>query len=269
MLGNLSNYIQIAASSPELKTIEPLLLFRLLTRHRSRMCSVPDLCVRFASLWKRDSNHIDRDNGRNFKQCRLDLRLFQSICQIYRTDEAVNLPLCWYGLDQATVLGDFYREHISLGWEYADHESDFPFIPTIEDLVEESLFGCTEYGYGKNILVKAGDVAFKELSKFQESSHPLVAHALGEISDYMNRNAFDLALWASQANDEGIRNLCREILEKSKIKYQPGSLHETELFLAAINDGLIQCQSGVADYLLAQAGHALLGESTEIAEWPE
>ena len=230
---------------------------------------MPDLCVSFASLWKQDSSQIDRDNGRNFKQFCLNLRLFQSICRIYHTDEAVNLPLCWYGLDQVTVLGDFYREHISLGWEYADHESDFPFIPVMEDLVEESLFGCTEYGYGENILVKAGDVTEKELSKFQETSHPLIARALERISDYMNRNVFDLAVRASQAREDEIRHLCREILEKSEIKYQPDSLHETELFLAAINDGLIQSQDVVADYLLAQAGHVLLGEATEIEEWIE
>lgn len=125
LLGNLSNYIQVAASSQMLKSIEPLLLFRLLTKHQSRMCSVPDLNVNLSSLWKRDKQQTDRDNGRNFKQYIRNLRLFRDLCQLYQNDEAVDLLLCWYGIDQVTVLGEFYREHVSAGWESADSESEY------------------------------------------------------------------------------------------------------------------------------------------------
>ena len=43
------------------------------------------------------------------------LLLFKDLCGLYQSNEAVDLPLCWYGLDQVTVLEDFYRVHISAG----------------------------------------------------------------------------------------------------------------------------------------------------------
>lgn len=73
----------------------------------------------------------------------------------------------------------------------------------------------------------------------------------------------------THATLEEVKALCRYILEQSGIKYRPKSPHETELLLAAINGGLMDCLDWLASYLLAQAGHALLGEPTEISEWPE
>jgi len=109
LLDNLANYMQVAAASPVLKSVEPLLLFRLLTRRQSYMCNTPDLTVNLSALWKPDKNKIDVNNGRNFKQYRTNLRLFISLCRVYKRDREVDLPLCWYGLDQITVLGNFYR----------------------------------------------------------------------------------------------------------------------------------------------------------------
>lgn len=269
LLGNLSNYIQIAASSPDFKSMEPLLLFRLLTKHQSRMCTVPDLNVNLSALWKRDNRQINRNNGRNFKQYSLNLRFFRGLCQIYRDSKSANLPLCWYGLDQVTVLGEFYREHCSVGWEYSDRANDFPFVPTVDELVEDALFSCFQNGCEDNVLFCESRLTYKELSKFQESTQPHIAAALEKISDYMNRHAAELAVQAARANADEIKALCQSILENADIKYPPQSIHETELFLAAINGGLMECQDWLASYLLIQAGHALLNEPTEISGWPE
>ena len=269
LLGNLSNYIQIAASSPSLKSIEPLFMFRLLTKHQSRMCTVPDLTVSLSALWKRDDQQIDRNNGRNFKQYRRNLRLFKDLCELYQNDEAVDLPLCWYGLDQVTVLGEFYREHISAGWEYADRESEYLFIPTVEEMVEDALFSCFPNGFEDNVVLLDSNTAPKELDRFQQSEETPILRALDKISNYMNARTVDLATQMARATPEEVKTLCRDILEQSGIKYRPKSPHETELFLAAINGGLMDCQDWLASYLLAQVGHALLGEPTEISEWLE
>ena len=265
LLDNLSNYIQVAASSPELKAIEPLLLFRLLTRHKSRMCSVQALSVNLPSLWKRDKNKIKHNNGRNFKQSIQYLNLFRKLCQIYREDESIDFPLCWYALDQVTVLGEFYREHLSAGWVYADSENDFPFVLTVEELVDDALFSCFENGLGDNALLADSDITPRELDKFQGSDYPPIAKSLEKISDYMNCHIPELAFQAAQADSAGIKALCRDILEQSKISYQPKTPRETALFLAAINSGLMDCQDWTANFMLAQAGHALLGEPTQIS----
>lgn len=269
LLKNLSGYIQIAAASPALASIEPLLLFRLLTKHQSRMSSVPDLNVSLPALWKRDNQQIDRDNGRNFKQYKQNLRLFKDLCQLYQNDDAVNLPLCWYGLDQITVLGEFYREQISAGWEYADSEREYPFIPTVEELVKNALFSCFPNGYEDNVVLAGSNITPDELDQFRQNEKAPVLGALDRISDYMNTRIPDLAIQMSYAAPEEIKALCRDILEQSGIKYRPKSPHETELFFAAINSGLMDCQDWLTGYLLTQAGHALLGEPTEIPEWLE
>ena len=109
----------------------------------------------------------------------------------------------------------------------------------------------------------------KELDQFRQSEEIPNLGALDKISDYMNTRTVDLANQMTHAAPEEVKSLCRDILEQSGIKYRPKSPHETELFLAAINDGLMDCQDWLANYLLAQAGHALLGEPTETLEWIE
>ena len=90
--------------------------------------------------------------------------------QIYREDESIDFPLCWYALDQVTVLGEFYREHLSAGWVYADSENDFPFVLTVEELVDDALFSCFENGLGDNALLADSDITPRELDKFREAT---------------------------------------------------------------------------------------------------
>lgn len=256
LLDNLANYIQVAAASPVLKSVEPLLLFRLLTRRQSYMCHTPDLAVNLSTLWKLDKNRIDADNGRNFKQYRTNLRLFMGLCRIYKRDEKVDIPLCWYGLDQITVLGDFYRNEISKGWEYADKEPEVQFLSTVEELVEESCFSCFENGYDDNILLTESGLPCREMLKLQYSENPMDVAALDRISDYMNAHAAELTEQFLQADAEKVKKLCRCILEHAKIK-RMASVNDLPLYLASINQGLMELQDYYANDYLVQAGYAL------------
>ena len=162
-------------------------------------------------------------------------------------------------------MGAFYREQLSAGWVYADSENDFPFVLTVEELVDDALFSCFENGLGDNALLADSDITPRELDKFQGSDYPPIAKSLEKISDYMNCHIPELAFQAAQADSAEIKALCRDILEQSKISYQPKTPRETALFLAAINSGLMDCQDWTANFMLAQAGHALLGEPTQIS----
>lgn len=256
LLDNLAAYMQIAAASPVLKSVEPLLLFRLLTRRQSYMCCTPDLAVDLSALWKPDKNKIDADNGRNFKQYRLNLQLFASFCRIYKRDSQVDIPLCWYGLDQVTVLGDYYRNEVSKGWEYAGNETELPFIPTIEELVEDSLFSCFENGQGDNAMLNDSGLPLKNLLRFQYSADPIMVASLEQISDYMNDHALELTEAFLCADLTEVRFLCRTVLEKSSIRRRI-SAQDLPLYLASINDGLMELQDYFASQYLVQAGHAL------------
>ena len=256
LLDNLSHYMQIAAASPVLKSVEPLFLFRLLTRRQSYMCSQPGFEAKLPPLWKRNNNRVDENNGRNFKQYRLNLQLFDHLCYIYRKDESVDFPLCWYGLDQITVLGNFYRQEIQT-LEY--NPDDIPFPLTVEEMVEDSLFSCFENGYGDNVLFVDSDLTYRELERFQCSSNPLISHALEKLSDYMNCHAAELTERFLQADSPQVKLLCQDILEQAGIEgiYQPKSEHDLALFLASINGGLMELQDYLAGQHLIQAGHAL------------
>lgn len=256
LLDNLAAYIQIAAASPELKAVEPLLLFRLLTRRQSYMCNTPDLAVDLAALWKEDQNKIDRDNGRNFRQYRTNLQLFVGLCQVYEKDRRVNLPLCWYGLDQITVLGDFYRNEVSKGWLYADDDTALPFIPTVEEMVEDSLFSCFENGRSDNTMLKSSGLPPKELLRFQYSANPITVSSLEKISEYMNHHGAELSEAFLYATPTEVRSLCRDILEQSNIRHRISSC-DLPLYLASINDGLMELQDYFASQYLIEAGHLL------------
>lgn len=256
LLDNLAAYMQIAAASPVLKSVEPLLLFRLLTRRQRYMCCTPDLAANLSALWKPDKNKIDADNGRNFKQYRTNLQLFTSLCQIYERDPQVDIPLCWYGLDQITVLGDYYRNEVSKGWENAGSETELRFIPTIEELIEDSLFSCFENGQGDNAMLNDSGLPLKNLLRFQYSTDPATIASLERISDYMNDHALELTKAFLYADLTNVRSLCRTILEKSNIRHRISS-HDLSLYLSSINDGLMELQDYFASQYLIQAGHSL------------
>lgn len=269
LLKNVSNYIQITASIPSLRSIEPLFMFRLLTKHKSRMCSVPDLNVNISALWKRDNQSVDRDNGRNFKQYGLNLSFFRDLCHIYEKHSSIDFALCWYGLDQITVLGDFYRKHVSTGWVCINDENDFPWIPTVEELVEDVVFSCFPNGYEDNVLLEESDLTYEDFSKFLKSPASGIKTAMKKISDYMNRHAEDIIRQASNIDTAGRKILCQNILKEAKIKYQPKSPYEIELFLAAINDVVMNYQDLFSNHLLVQIGHVFLNEPVGILEWSE
>lgn len=257
LLDNLSHYMQIAGASPVLKSVEPLFLFRLLTRRQSYMCSQPGFEAKLPPLWKQDKNKVDENNGRNFKQYRLNLQLFVRLCHIYRRDKTVDFPLCWYGLGQITVLQTFYQDHIADGWRDAGSTDDFPFIPAIEELVEDSLFSCFEDGYGDNVLLEDSGLTYRELERFQCSSDPRIRHALEKISEYMNCHGAELTEQFLQADSSQIKSLCQDILEQAGIEEISKSAHDLALFLVSINGGLMELQDYFAGQYLIQAGCAL------------
>ncbi len=255
LLDNLSHYMQIAAASPVLKSVEPLFLFLLLTLRQSYMCSNVNLHVDIDRLWIRQDNKVDEDNGRNFKKYRADLDFFEALTRIYEKDGGVDLPLCWYGLDQLTVLGEFYRNEILCGVEFVDVPT-LPLPPSIEELVDDALFSCFEHGADDNLLFVESGLDIKALHNFQFSEHPVIINALERISDYIAAHAEPLAERFLLAGPEDVKGMCREILKKAKIK---GAVSEQDLplYLAVINGNLMELQDFFASQHLVEAGRAL------------
>ena len=257
LLNNLEAYLQIISAWPVLRSVEPLILFRLLTRRQSYMCSTPDLKVNLSALWKKDPSSIGRNNGKNYKKYWENLTFFHRLCCLYQEDQEVDLPLCWYGLEQITVLGNFYWNEVDDGREYLGQERLMPFLKPIEELVEDSLFSCFENGAGDNIMMEDSGLTCGELEDFQTDPNPLVSRELNKIADYMNDHAVELTNRFSQADTAAVRELCRDVLEQSALSGRVGIEGHVPLFLATINGGLMEFQDYFANQYLIQAGHAL------------
>jgi len=259
LMDNIAYLLQLANNSKALTVWKPLFLYQAMSQHKKRLLKAVDLHIDVSALWDYQTYKIERNNGKNYNAYRKQLELFRRLCDIVGGGKGVDLPLCLYGFEHLSNLGEFY-------WMDDESESEIPFSPTIEDLLDYSSFFCFEQD--DNILLRESHYSHKQFERLirnmdrrQEKDK---LRALGRIETYMNQNVVELTNQFLEANQapEQVKKLCRDILEASGLsaKQQPKSSEETEVFLIAINGGLIDAVNGFADLFLAQAGWALIGE---------
>lgn len=258
LLDNITWLLRTADRNPVLRTIKPLLLYRMLTRHGKRMQTSDDLRVDCRTLWKYQEYGIDRDNGKNYRVNVRYLTLFSELCGICEADGQVDIPLCVYGFDHLSNLGEFYRL-------FVPENVTIPFGFTLEDIIMDSPFSCFENGYDDNVAAAYYDISFKKLDRFQRSPERRHSRGLERIEKYMNRELDKLTERFLNTDAGGIKKLCSDILEAAALptSLQPGDAAETALFLAAINNGLMEAVDTYAEDYLVQAGSALIGEAQQ------
>ena len=261
---NIAVLLQLADSNPNLAAVKPLFLYRVLTRHGARLQKSPDLRLDFRALWKRHDYKIDDDNGKNHKTYAKYLALFESLYRLFETDETVDAPLCLYGFDHLSNLGEFYR------MACPENKRTIPFEMSLEELLSEMecVFSCYEHGEGDNILLEDSGLSVMKLDRFQSGKNPRWKRGLSLVEKYFNRNLAELTERFLQSNPEQVRALCREILEASDLpeELRPENETETVLFLAAINGGLMESVDNCAEYYLLEACKILIGDSVEREE---
>lgn len=83
----------------------------------------------------------------------------------------------------------------------------------------------------------------------------------------MNQRQGELVKSFWNADDKTVRTLCQSILEDAEIpaRHRPRDLWEVSLFLATINEVLLEMISNFVDRLLALTVRVLIGEETEYA----
>jgi len=255
LLDNIAQLLLIADHAEELASIKPLFLYRMLTRHGKRLKTSEALKIDFHALWNYQKYHFEQDNGKNFQTNMCYLQLFFRLCDIFRSDAAVDLTLCIHGFEQLSNLREFYKL-------YPPKDIEIPFAPSVEDLLDESLFSCFEHGYEDNVVMVSSGISPKVLDRFQRSTDRNRSCALARISDYMNFHISDLVTKFWGASPEDVKALCAEILEAAALPgiQQPKTAQDTALFLAAINGGLLEAVEGVAMQYLAAAVKMLIGE---------
>ena len=255
---NISALLQIADSSSDLTAVKPLFLYRALTRHKKRLESKPDLRIDFSALWKYQFYKIDDDNGKNYKTDLKYLSLFEELYRIFATEESVDAPMCLYGFDHLSNLGDLYRSNPS------DKQS-LPLYPPVEDLLleMECAFSIYEHGEGDNILLEDSGMSAVKLNRFQRSKDRNIHNTLDRLEEYVNLDTEGIMHRFLNANPEQVRELCAEILENAGLseKQRPKSQKERALFLATVNSGLMEAADDMAESYLLDACKILIEDS--------
>lgn len=265
LMDNIAHLLQLANSSKVLATWKPLFLYQAMTQHKKRLLKSADLHIDIGALWEYQQYKIEEDNGKNYKAYRKQLELFSHLCDITGKGETVDLPLCTYGFERLSNLAEFY-------WMDDESTCIIPFETTVEDTMDYSshfsYFPDKEQG---NILLQESGYSYEKLGRLfrkigrreEEDKH----HALMRIDTYLNENVDELCDRFLEINQdlEQVKKLCGDILTASKLseKQRPKTAEETEVFLIAINDALMNIiDEYIREYLIS-AGKALVGEICE------
>ena len=105
-------------------------------------------------------------------------------------------------------------------------------------------------------MLSESGLPYSDFDDFQFSEHPMTVKSLERISDYIQDHGALLAEQFHQAGPEDVKALCRDILEKAKIK-RAVSEKNLPLYLAAINSELMALLDELAKQRLIEAGYAL------------
>ena len=195
-------------------------------------------------------------NGKNYKRYMQYISLFRELCSIFQDDRLVDMPLCLYGFDHLSNLGEILR------WYPRSHNLfGVSLAPTVEDILDESMFSCFENDVDDNVVRVDYAISVKELDRFRRSTERRLVCAKQRIETCMNRHRDEWLTRFLNADSAGVKSLCSEILEASKLPaaQQPKNMKETALFLTSINACLMDAVEETAYDYLIQAGNALTG----------
>lgn len=280
-LDNIDYLLCLAESTSELHLLAPLFLYQVLIRHGKRLHNSDSLNFNMKSLWKYHEYKVDENNGKNFFQNAIYIRLFSELCKLYRDDSKVDLELCIYGFDQLSNLGNFYRiaNFNSIIYYEAKledlHTEEWPpqsymaalmgvslqFPDTVEDIVDESGFSCAEFLFEKNVIMTSDNISLRKLERFQNNSH--YRQLLEKIEDYLNQHIEQLQAEYEDLNysdENDIRLFFSNVLGAIDIpsKMQPQKLSELSMVFAFINNKMISVMDESVNRLVWRTGLYLI-----------
>ncbi|MBE6069689.1 MAG: hypothetical protein E7211_18660 [Clostridium lundense] len=255
LVDNIASLIQTARANDALRSIEPLFLYRALTRHAQRLQKDDAPQFDMEALWRYQHYQLEEDNGKNYRACVRYLSLFASLCSMFADEPDVDAELCLYGFDHLSNLGHFYRT--------LDGEGRMlDFDPELDDIFLKFPFSCFEHGYGDNVVLERSGLSMRELERYLAAKNHRRSCALDRVAKTMNRDLIELTTRFLETELDQVKELCEEILSSADLPLaqQPANKKERTLLLAAIDNALMEAQDDwAADYLI-RAGKALIGD---------
>lgn len=105
---NVAALVQQINSHPECRKIKPFLLFAALHRKGGYMLKRPHFQVNLENLLESAFYHIEKDNGKNFKDYRFGVELYEHFRRFYAEDLSVDLAFSDYCFANLTNLSEWY-----------------------------------------------------------------------------------------------------------------------------------------------------------------
>lgn len=240
---NLDVLLEDINGSDAIRKIAPLYIYQAVVKHNSRLHKNQNVQIDIKSLWTFKKYEINEDNGKNFTKNRQYLSFFERLCTLFEKDTSVNISLSRWGFAMISNLVEFQRSELE-----DKLEGVFPYL---DKILEVSFFSA--YGEVETVAEVLKDTGYsrKQVSYFQSTIN--YRQGLEKVALYMNENpVFFLETWENE-DFRNPKNLCIEILKKSKLKKEekPNSQRELDLYLCSINIGLLDIQDYFAkEYLV-------------------
>ncbi len=105
---NVAALVQQINSHPECRKIKPFLLFAALHRKGGYMLKRPHFQVNLENLLESAFYHIEKDNGKNFKDYRFGVELYEHFRRFYAEDLSVDLAFSDYCFANLANLSEWY-----------------------------------------------------------------------------------------------------------------------------------------------------------------
>jgi len=252
---NIASLLQAARANDSLRLIEPLFLYRVLTRHAQRLQKDDAPQFDMETLWRYQHYQLEENNGKNYRTCVRYLSLFEVLYKLFLDKPGVDAELSLYGFDHLSNLGQFYRM-------YSDVEPILDFGPVVDDIFLKFPFSCFEHGNGDNVLLESNGLTITELEKYLTAKNRRRSCALDRVAACMNNNLVELTTRFLDSSGKAVVQLCEEILSSADLPLaqQPANEKERALLLATINNALMEAQDDWAEDYLIRAGKALIGD---------
>ena len=155
---NVASLLQSVRENKSLRTIEPLYLYRVLTRHTQRLQKGDAPQFDMNALWHYQYYQLEENNGKNYKTCLRYLSLFEALYYMFKDESDVDKELCLYGFDHLSNLGKFYRA-------LNDDNAALDFAPEIDDIFLKFPLSCFERGYGDNVILESSGLSVTEFPR--------------------------------------------------------------------------------------------------------
>ncbi|MBQ8011804.1 MAG: hypothetical protein IJ265_09635 [Oscillospiraceae bacterium] len=194
---NVAALVQQVNSHPAVRNIKPFLLFAALHRKGGYLLKREHFQVNLENLLESAFYHIEKDNGKNFKDYRFGVELYEHFRRLYAADASVDLAFSDYCFANLTNLSEWYY-----GYCEPNEEIPMTLLRTVATL-KSPLFPMLRT-----------DAMYKDFDmEIFRQEHPSLVRKFWRVleKDHDLVQAFVTALYYGDDRTNIVRQLCEKV----------------------------------------------------------